>query len=142
MAGPATIEITGLDWVMKLLDADSATISANAVGFPPAASARFTASGTTTIVAPTWLITSENAVVSTPDLREAYNSNNPDQLDDLLAPDWVSHSWMEGVPRTVEGAKMLHRMTLSMFPDWTSTTLALIAEVIWSSSTSSTPAHT
>src|SRR5690606_23012789 len=45
-------------------DADNATIRANAVGLPPAASARFTAIGTITMVAPTWLITSENIVVS------------------------------------------------------------------------------
>ena len=63
-AGPVIIEITGLEAVIRLLDADSATISANAVGLPPAASARFTAIGTITMVAPTWLITSENAVVS------------------------------------------------------------------------------
>src|SRR5688500_2873771 len=49
---------------MKLLDADKATISANAVGLPPAASARLTAIGTITMVAPTWLITSENSVVN------------------------------------------------------------------------------
>ena len=61
-----TIEIDGFDAVMKLLEADSATISANAVGLPSAAKARLIANGTTTIVAPTWLITSENAVVRTP----------------------------------------------------------------------------
>jgi len=60
--------------------------------------------------------------------RKAYNSGDLDQLDDLLAPNWSSHAWVEGVPRTVEGAKQLHRMTLSMFPDWTLTTNALIAE--------------
>src|SRR5689334_17954461 len=49
---------------MKLFEADSATISANAVGLPPAASARLMASGTVTIVAPTWLITSENNVAN------------------------------------------------------------------------------
>ena len=58
------IEITGLEALIRLLEADRATISANAVGFPPAARARLIASGTITIVAPTWLITSENAVVS------------------------------------------------------------------------------
>ena len=51
---------------MKLFEADSATMSANAVGSPPAASARLMAMGTITMVAPTWLMTSENAVVSRP----------------------------------------------------------------------------
>src|SRR5688572_29307868 len=58
--------MTGLDAVMKLFEADNATIRANAVGLPPAASARLTASGTTTMVAPTWLMTNENIVVSKP----------------------------------------------------------------------------
>src|SRR5690606_22856440 len=62
--GPVIIDITGLDWVTKLFDADRATISANAVGSPPAARAKLIASGTTTMVAPTWLITIENAAVS------------------------------------------------------------------------------
>jgi predicted ester cyclase len=60
--------------------------------------------------------------------REAYNSGNLDELDEILAPDWVSHSMVEGVPRTIAGAKDVHRMTLLMFPDWHSTTRALIAE--------------
>ena len=58
------IEIDGFDAVMKLFDADNATIKANAVGLPPTASAKLIASGTMTIVAPTWLITIENAVVN------------------------------------------------------------------------------
>src|SRR5690606_40574396 len=58
--------MTGFDAVMKLLDADSATTNAKAVGLPPAARAMLIASGTMTIAAPTWLITSENAVVSKP----------------------------------------------------------------------------
>jgi len=60
--------------------------------------------------------------------REAYNSANLDELDEILAPDWISHAWIEGIPRTIESAKELHRMTLSAFPDWHFTTRALIAE--------------
>lgn len=71
------IEITGLEAVIRLLDADSATISANAVGLPPAASARFTAMGTITMVAPTWLITSENAVVSNASATSSTHSGIP-----------------------------------------------------------------
>src|SRR5687767_10542099 len=62
---------------MKLLDADSATINANAVGSPPAANARLIASGTTTIVAPTWLITREKAVVSSPSSTWSSHSGVP-----------------------------------------------------------------
>src|SRR5690554_5420869 len=57
------MDITGLDWVMKLLDAASATISANEVGSAPTARARLIASGTITMVAPTWLMTSEKLAV-------------------------------------------------------------------------------
>src|SRR5687768_18389535 len=71
------IEITGFDAVMKLFDAESATINANALGLPSAASARLIASGTTTIVAPTWLITSENAVVSTPTSSSSTHTGVP-----------------------------------------------------------------
>src|SRR5690606_107021 len=62
--GPVIIDITGLDWVTKLFEADRATIRAKAVGLPLAARAKLIAKGTTTIVAPTWLITIENAAVS------------------------------------------------------------------------------
>src|SRR5690606_30032361 len=58
------MEMIGLEAVIRLLDADSAVINANAVGLPPTARARLMAMGTITMVAPTWLMTSENEVVS------------------------------------------------------------------------------
>src|SRR3546814_550506 len=72
---------------MKLFDADSATISANAVGLPPTASARLIASGTITMVAPTWLITSENSVVS-----NAMASWITDVHMAVVAPTWRNTS--------------------------------------------------
>src|SRR5690606_17550076 len=63
-AGPVIIEITGLEAVIRLLEADSAATRAKAVGSPPTARARLMAMGTITMVAPTWLITSEKPVVS------------------------------------------------------------------------------
>ena len=69
------IDITGFDAVIRLFDADSATISANAVGSPPAA-AMLIAIGTMMMVAPTWLIASENAVVSSPiGICSSHNGN-------------------------------------------------------------------
>src|SRR3546814_8169425 len=56
-AGPMITDSTGLDGLRKLLEADSATTSANTVGSPPTANAKLIASGTITTVAPTWLIT-------------------------------------------------------------------------------------
>jgi predicted ester cyclase len=60
--------------------------------------------------------------------REIYNSDDLDRLGDVLSTDWSPHAWVEGLPRSIEGAKELHRMTLSMFPGWHFTTLDLIAE--------------
>jgi predicted ester cyclase len=60
--------------------------------------------------------------------QDAYNGGNLDVLDEVLAPDWVSNSWPDGVPHTIEGAKDLHRWTLSLWPDWHFTTEELIAE--------------
>lgn len=60
--------------------------------------------------------------------RQAYNGGELDLLDELLAPNWVSHAWVEGVPQSVASAKELHRQTLRFFPDWQFTTHELIAE--------------
>src|SRR3546814_1057061 len=85
-AGPGIIEIDGFDAVMKLFDADSATISANAVGLPPTASARLIASGTITMVAPTWLITSENSVVSNAMASWITHTGRPSGRRSMLCP--------------------------------------------------------
>src|SRR5690606_8134389 len=78
--------MTGLDAVMKLLDAERATISANAVGSPPAARARLIASGTMTMAAPTWLMTSENAVVSKPIASCSSQAGVPSGRRSMLCP--------------------------------------------------------
>src|SRR3546814_9840589 len=71
---------------MKLLDADRATISANAVGLPPTARARLIASGTITMVAPTWLITIENAVVSSASTSSITHTGRPSGRRSMLCP--------------------------------------------------------
>ena len=80
------MEITGFDAVIRLLDADSATISANAVGLPPAASARLIAIGTITMVAPTWLMTSENAVVSSATAISSAHTGMPSGKRSTVCP--------------------------------------------------------
>src|SRR3546814_18764412 len=85
-AGPVIIEIDGFDAVMKLFDADSATISANAVGLPPTASARLIARGTITMVAPPWLIPSENSVVSNDMARLIIHTSRPSGTRVMLFP--------------------------------------------------------
>jgi steroid delta-isomerase-like uncharacterized protein len=60
--------------------------------------------------------------------QEAYNTGKLDEIDDLLAPDWATNGWPEGVPKTVEMAKEMHRGLLGMMPDVRFTTEELIAE--------------
>jgi len=60
--------------------------------------------------------------------REAHTSNNLALLDDIVAPDIISHSGIPGLPPGREGGKMVHQMFLSAFPDGVSTTDDLIAE--------------
>jgi steroid delta-isomerase-like uncharacterized protein len=60
--------------------------------------------------------------------QDAYNSGNLDALDELLAPDWVTNSWPQDLPQTIENAKNMHRALLAFSPDVHFTTEELIAE--------------
>ncbi len=60
--------------------------------------------------------------------QEAYNTGNYDELDDLLAPGWVTNGWLEGVPKTVQMAKDLDRSIKAAQPDLHYVTHELIAE--------------
>ena len=63
--------------------------------------------------------------------QEAYNTNNLDLLEELLAPDWTSNGRPEGLPETIEAAKGFHEMALQAFPDMQFITLNLVAEGDW-----------
>jgi len=63
--------------------------------------------------------------------QDAYNTNNLDVLDELLAPDWKSNGWPEGVPQSIEAAKAFYQAVLASFPDVHFTTLNLVAEGDW-----------
>lgn len=63
--------------------------------------------------------------------QDAYNSGNLDALEGLLDPDWFSNSWPEGLPKTVELAKQMHRATVAAFPDLHYSTELLIAANDW-----------
>jgi steroid delta-isomerase-like uncharacterized protein len=63
--------------------------------------------------------------------QEAYNANNLDVLDELLAPDWKTNGWVEGVPQTIEAAKELYQTILQAMPDVQWHTLNLVAEGEW-----------
>ncbi len=49
--------------------------------------------------------------------QEAYNSNNLDALDELLAVDLLTQTLLPGFPAGLEGAKAVHRKTLIGMPD-------------------------
>jgi steroid delta-isomerase-like uncharacterized protein len=60
--------------------------------------------------------------------REIHNTNRLDQLDQIVAPDLISHSLFPGLPPGIAGAKASHQFFLSMFPDNKNVTDDLIAE--------------
>lgn len=61
--------------------------------------------------------------------QDAYNGNDLDLLDELLAPDWKTQAFPTGLmEQTVENAKAVHRSLLEAFPDLHITTHELIAE--------------
>lgn len=63
--------------------------------------------------------------------QEAYNTNDLDVLDELLAPDWKTNGWVQGVSQSIEDAKTLYQATLQSFPDLQFITLDLVAEGDW-----------
>jgi steroid delta-isomerase-like uncharacterized protein len=63
--------------------------------------------------------------------QEAYNTNNLDVLDELLAADWKTNAWPEGIPQSIEAAKESYRAILQSVPDAQFITLDLVAEGDW-----------
>jgi steroid delta-isomerase-like uncharacterized protein len=49
--------------------------------------------------------------------RDAHNTNQLNLLDDIVAGDLISHNLLPGVPKGLEGGKMVHMGTLAAFPD-------------------------
>lgn len=60
--------------------------------------------------------------------QDAYNSGDLDTLDEVLAPDWETNAWPEGMPQSVEAAKAFGQGMLALFPDLRYEILDLIAE--------------
>jgi steroid delta-isomerase-like uncharacterized protein len=61
--------------------------------------------------------------------QDAYNSNNLDVLDELLAPDWKTQAFPVALmEQSIENVKAVHRSLLEAFPDLHITTHELIAE--------------
>jgi steroid delta-isomerase-like uncharacterized protein len=60
--------------------------------------------------------------------REIHNTNRLDQLDQIMAPDLISHSMFPGLPAGITGAKASHQFLVSIFPDNKTQTDDLIAE--------------
>ncbi len=60
--------------------------------------------------------------------QEAYNQNNLDDLDELVAADLITHALMPGLPPSLEGGKQIHRMTVAAMPDFQTAIEDLLAE--------------
>ena len=60
--------------------------------------------------------------------QDIYNSNNLDELSEVLAPGFVSHSTLPGVPATLEGFKQVHQMSVAAYPDIQASIEDLFAE--------------
>jgi steroid delta-isomerase-like uncharacterized protein len=59
--------------------------------------------------------------------QEAYNNNDLDALDEVVATDVLTPKIMPGVPSGLEGAKAVHRRSLQGMPDFHTTIDDLIA---------------
>lgn len=50
--------------------------------------------------------------------QEAYNTNNLNALNHIVAPDFVSHSLAPGLPPGMQGGNLIHQMTMAAMPDY------------------------
>src|ERR1700736_2519532 len=60
--------------------------------------------------------------------REAHNTNQLDQIDEIVAANLISHNLLPGLPPGLEGGKMAHMGGLASFPDLQVETEDLVAE--------------
>jgi steroid delta-isomerase-like uncharacterized protein len=60
--------------------------------------------------------------------QEAYNTNDLEALDEVVAVDVLTPKIMPGVPSGLDGAKAVHRKSLLGMPDFHTTIDDLIAE--------------
>jgi steroid delta-isomerase-like uncharacterized protein len=60
--------------------------------------------------------------------QEAYNTNNLDALNEIVASDFVSHSLAPGLPAGLQGGNLMHQMAMAAMPDYHISNEDLIAE--------------
>jgi steroid delta-isomerase-like uncharacterized protein len=60
--------------------------------------------------------------------RELHNTNQLDELDEIVASDLITHNLMPGLPPGLEGGKMAHMGGVASFPDLFVRTEDLTAE--------------
>ena len=60
--------------------------------------------------------------------QEAYNQQDYDALDEIVAQDVLTPNMISTMPRGLEGAKLVHQKTLLGMPDYQTTIEDLIAE--------------
>lgn len=61
-------------------------------------------------------------------IEEAWDSGKLDQLNDLLAPNFMNHSGVPGMPHDVETLKMIHGMSMGAMPDRRVEIVDMVAE--------------
>jgi C-1 hydroxylase len=60
--------------------------------------------------------------------QEAYNTNNLDALDALVAVDLISHDLAPGLPQGLASGKLVHQRAVAAMPDYQAVIEDLIAE--------------
>ena len=60
--------------------------------------------------------------------QEIYNSNDLDELGEVVSEDLITPRIMPGIPTGIEGAKAAHRIMLAGFPDYQTVIEDLFAE--------------
>jgi steroid delta-isomerase-like uncharacterized protein len=60
--------------------------------------------------------------------REIHNTNQLDQLDEIVAADLITHNLFPGLPTGLAGGKAAHQFLMAIFPDNKTVTEDLIAE--------------
>jgi len=60
--------------------------------------------------------------------QDIYNSNNLDELGEVVSEDLLTPRIMAGIPSGIEGAKAAHQIMLTGFPDYQTVIDDLVAE--------------
>lgn len=60
--------------------------------------------------------------------QAAYNTNNLNNLGEIVSADFLSHSLAPGLPEGLQGGNLMHQMAMAAMPDYKVTIEDVIAE--------------